>query len=259
MGLSTVGGRSDPWSEWARAVLVMSVGDLCGAFDLLEPLAKSDDREVAGLACARIASGLRQIDEHAAAVGWDEKAMGAEGQAVLDGLIGRAADQVGAGDAVGAARFLAEAQPRCRTMRDDVRVAWVACEISLMKGQYRVAAAHGERAHKVSVAMGSPRHIVKSQLFWAATDHAAATAAPTEPTASNDPFFSLLHRGYARARALSLRPLLWPMVSVLGEDASDEQRQVAGQAVGYICDHLPPGRGMRWSDREDIVSLRRSA
>lgn len=258
MGLSTVGGRTDPWSEWARAVLIMSLGDLCGAFDLLEPLAKSDDREVAGLACARLASGLRQIDEHDAAVGWDEQAMAADGQAVIDGIIGRAADQVGAGDAPGAARFLTEAQPRCRTMRDDVRVAWVACEISLMKGQYRLAAAHGERAHKVSVAMGSPRHIVKSMLFWAAADRAAAAAAPAEPT-SNDPYFTLLHRGYARARALSLRPLLWPMVSVLGEDASAEQRQVAGQAVGYICDHLPPGWGMRWSAREDIAALRRAA
>lgn len=255
MGLSTVGGRTDPWSEWARAVLVMSTGDLCAAFDILEPLAKSDDREIAGLACARIASGLRQIDEHDAAVGWDEKAMAAEGQAVLDGIIGRAADQVGAGDAAGAARFLAQAQPRCRTMRDDVRVAWVACEIGLLKGQYRVAAAHGERAHKVSVAMGSPRHVVKSMLFWAAADHAAAAA--VEPAASNDPFFALLHRGYARARALSLRPLLWPMVAILGDDASAEQRQVAGHAVAFIGDHLPPGRGLRWSDRRDITALRR--
>lgn len=254
MGIATLGARTDPWSEWARAVLTMSVGDYRSAFDLLEPLAKCDDSEVAGLAGARIAAGLRQIDEHALAVSWDDKAMQSCGQAVLDGVIGRAADQVGVGDAAGAARYLAGAPSRCRTMRDDVRVAWVACEISLLKGQYRVAAAHGERAHKVSTAMGSPRHLVKSSLFWAAADRAAA--ATVDATTSEALWFGLLHRGYSRARALSLRPLLWPLVAVLGEEASPEQRRAAGQAVAYLCDHLPPGLGETWATRADIAELR---
>lgn len=253
LGMSTLGTRSDPWSEWARAVLTMSVGDYAGAFDILEPLTKCDSAEVAGLACARIAAGLRQIDEHPLAVAWDDKAMAAAGQAVLDGIVGRAADQVGVGDAAGAAGFLAGAPARCRTMRDDIRVAWVACEISLLKGQYRIAAAHGERAHKVSAAMGSPRHLVKSMLFWAAADRAAV------PTGSEAVAFALLHRGYNRARALSLRPVLWPLVAVLGDEASPEQLRVAGQAVTYLCDHLPAGLGADWANRPDIVDLRNRA
>lgn len=241
LGLSTIGGRTDPWSQWATAVLIMSTGDFREAFRILEPLIAAGD-EVGGLAAARIASGLRQMDEHAEAVAWDDRAMAVGGQALVDGLIGRAADAVGAADPASAAGYLATAARGARQLRDQVRVSWVACEISLLKGHAQIATAHAERAHKMSVTMGSPRHIVKSTLFW------AASARDLNERVALD----LLHRGYTRAKALALRPLLWPMVAVLGDLASPEQRAVAGHAVEYIRAHLPPGHGSGWSRREDL-------
>ncbi len=247
-GLATIGSRRDPWSDWARGVLAMATGTFDRSFDILMPLCEIGG-EVAGLACARIASGLRQIDEHAAAVDWDERAVAGEGQAVTDGLIGRAADAVGAGDQRLAAHQLSRAHRRVGQMRDEVRVAWVACEISLLKGHFAVAAAHAERSHRLSKTMGSPRHVVKSALFW------AAAVRPLD----HDLAFELLDRAYGRAKGLALRPLLWPLVAVLGDEASREQRVEAGQAVRYIHTHLPPGYGGNWAQRADIAELRLTA
>lgn len=244
-GLAVIGSRRDPWSNWARGVLTMATGGFDTSFDILMPLCDIGG-EVAGLSCARIASGLRQIDEHDTAIDWDLRAVGGEGQAVTDGLIGRAADAVGASDPSLAAQHLSRAHRRVAQMRDEVRVAWVACEISLLKGHFAVAAAHAARSHRLSVSMGSPRHVVKSILFW------AAAVRPLDP----DLAFGLLHRGYGRAKSLSLRPLLWPLVAVLGDEASRDQRVEAGQAVRYIQAHLPSGFGGEWAQRADIADFR---
>ncbi len=223
----------------------MATGAFDESFDLLMPVCEMGG-EVAGLSCARIASGLRQIDEHAVAVDWDRRAIHGEGQSVTDGLIGRAADAVGAGDPTSAAHYLFRAHRRVTQMRDEVRVAWVACEISLLKGHFAVAAAHAARSHRLSLAMSSPRHVVKSILFW------AASVRPLDPGLAVD----LVHRGYGRAQSLSLRPLLWPMVAVLGDQASPEQRVEAGHAVRYIQAHLPGHYGAGWAQRADIVEWR---
>lgn len=245
VGLDLIGPRSDPWSAWARGALIMSMGDYARAIGGLEPLTFQGD-EVGGLAAARIASGLRQLDDHAAAVGWDERAMAASGQAVVDGIVGRAADAVGATDVELAARLLSQAHDQAATVRDEIRIAWVACEVSLLQGQAQLAAAHAHRSHRMSLALGSPRHVVKSALFW------AAAVRSDDPQTSLD----LLQRGFARAQALSLRPMMWPMVNVMGHRAGVEQVAAAGQAVRYIEAHLPEGAGEQWRRRGDIAQLR---
>ena len=248
VALSTVSGRTDPWSRWAEAVVTLALGDYRGAFDALHPLCERDD-EVGGLACARIASGLRQIDEHEAAVDWDERAIAAGGRATNDGLVGRAADAVGMSDPDLAASYLGAGRERAVDLRDEIRVAWVAEEICLLKGQYPLALAHGERAHRLSLALGSPRHIVKSALFASAAGRATGAAGTV----------ALLGVAFSRAQALALRPMLWPIVTVLADDATPAQRVAAGQAVRYLHDHLPPGFGSAWTGRSDIGTLRHTA
>lgn len=248
VALATVADRPDPWSRWASAVSTMAVGDYASAMAALLPLTDRDD-EVGGLACARIAAGLRQIDEHASAVSWDERAMQSVGRAVTDGLIGRAADAVGLADPAVAAEHLGAARERAAGLRDEIRVSWVAEEICLLNDQYHLALAHGERAHRLALSLGSPRHIVKSALFVGAAGRATGAAGTV----------GLLNVAYGRAEALALRPLLWPIVTVLGEDASPDQWTAAGRAVRYIHGHLPDGYGARWAGRADIGTLHRSA
>lgn len=87
-GLELLGGRRDRWAQWSRAVCVMAAGDYAGAMNCFESLRGGDD-EVAGLAAAAIASGLRRLDEHAAAIPFDERAATMPGRAGSDGLWAR--------------------------------------------------------------------------------------------------------------------------------------------------------------------------
>jgi hypothetical protein len=62
--------------------------------------------------------------------------------------------------------------------------------------------------------MGSSRHIVKSSLFWAAALRA------DQPQRAVD----LLAGVFDQAVVMSLRPLIWPIVTVLGDRATPQQR-----------------------------------
>lgn len=246
-GLARLGPAEDPWARWARGVLLQAGGDYAAAFGLWEPLTAAGD-ELAGLAAARMASGLRQLDEHAAAVPCDDLAQAAPGRAVTDGLIGRAADAVGIGDAATAAEFLAQARRLVGHPRDQIRVAWVACEIELLTGHAAAAAAAAEadRALETARHLSWPRHQAKSALFL------GASLRHSEPERA----IPLLHEVASQAEQLSLRPLLWPAVLVLGDAATDSERRCAGRAVRVIESRLPAGVGSRWVVRADVAQLR---
>ena len=244
-GLARLGPAEDPWALWARGVLLQAGGDYAAAFGLWEPLTAAGD-ELAGLAAARMASGLRQLDEHAAAVAWDDLAQAAPGRAVTDGLIGRAADAVGIGDAATAAEFLAQARRLVGHPRDQIRVAWVACEIELLTGHAAAAAAEADRALETARHLSWPRHQAKSALFL------GASLRHSEPERA----IPLLHEVASQAEQLSLRPLLWPAVLVLGDAATDSERRCAGRAVRVIESRLPAGVGSRWVVRADVAQLR---
>jgi hypothetical protein len=242
--LAELADAEGPWGRWARGVLLQAGGDYATAFALWEPLTTTRG-ELAGLAAARLASGLRQLDEHLAATQWDDRAITAPGRAATDGLIGRAADAVGVGDAVAAAQFLARARERADGERDQIRVSWVACEIDLLRGRPRSAADHASRAHDIATDLAWPRHQIKSALFLGAAlrhhDPARATR--------------LLHHTAMRAEQLSLLPLVWPTVLVLGDEATTIEHQWAAHAVQVIESQLPGGVGRSWAERGDIAHL----
>lgn len=164
-GLAALSGRDDPWSRWATGALLMSLGDFGTAWTHLVEIARIDD-EVGGMACARLGSGLRQMQEHRAATAWDRRAQASSGQAVVDGLIGEAADWVGLGRPADAASRLAEARTLAATWRDHVRVGWVSTEIALLRGDTPAAVSSAQSSLRQSEEANSPRHIVKSELFW---------------------------------------------------------------------------------------------
>lgn len=246
-GLAELGLQDDPWAQWARGVLAVAVGDYRSAFEVLLPLATTPaDRELTGLAMARVAAGLRQLDEHQQARGWDQRATRTSGQAVIDGFVGLAADAVGASDPASAAGHLSRAEGLAVTVRDHIRISWVLVEIALLESRFGDAAEHGQRSTRLAEQWGSVRHIVKSRLFWGAALDAR------EPASAAD----VLAPAYDLALAAQLRPLLWPIVAILGERATETQRHAAGEAVRYILGHLPPGHGLTWAARADIERWR---
>lgn len=243
-GLARLGSAEDPWTRWARGVLLQASGDYATAFRLWEPMTTAGG-ELAGLAAARMASGLRQLDDHAAAVPWDDLAQAAPGRAVTDGLIGRAADAVGLGDEEVAAEFLARARRLVGHPRDQIRVAWVACEIDLLSDRPAAAAAEADRALGLARNMVWPRHQAKSALFL------GAALRHSDPERA----IPLLHEVASEAEQLSLRPLVWPVVLVLGDEATAAERRWAHRAVRVIESQLPAGVGGGWAARADIAQL----
>lgn len=235
-GLELLGTAGDDWSTWARGVIQLALGDFATAFGLLQ-LVAAKPGEAGGLASAKIASGLRQLDEHEAAVAWDTRARGGEGRAVPDGLIGLAADAVGRADPHAAAAYLAQARGVADGWRDEVRMAWVATEIALLQGRDAVPPA--EQAYAWSAAQGSPRHRVKSGLFLAAALQA-----------SNPSRATVTARGaLVEAGELALAPFVWPLVAVLADEATPAELVAGADAVRFIAARLPPGHGAAWLAR----------
>jgi hypothetical protein len=239
-------GCGDAWARWGDAVALMACGSYRSAFATLTPLTDHADTELAGMAAAALASGLRQLDEHPAAVSWDERACGSAGQALVDGRIGLAADAVGLGHPDEAARHLDRAVALAGGWRDRTRVSWVRTEVALMRQDWMQAQAQATQALEEATAVPSPRHVVKSQMFL------AVVRRHLRPEAG----IALLHETVAAGRAMRLRPLIWPAVVVLGTDATPAERRGGAEAAGHIAAHLPEGHGLGWSRRPDVLRLR---
>lgn len=274
---ASLAGHRNPWSNWAHAVLLMAEGSYRDAFATFTVLAGdrafaptvgsardpgpggarapapgsargaalAADEELSGMAAAALASGLRQLDEHAAAVAWDDRALASSGIAAVDGWIGRAADEVGLGRADRGAAYLDRAAPLVDGWRARTRMEWVRTEIALLQGDVATAETHARRALAEAEDAESPRHVVKSRLFLAVARRS------TKPQASA----AELRQALAEAMAMRLRPLVWPAVVVLGGDATPQERAAGGEAVRHITAQLPEGYGLQWCRRRAISDL----
>ncbi len=125
---------------------------------------------------------MRQLGWRDGARGWDGRALAVAGddpEGRGDALIGLAADALGVG------RFAAsaEALQRAQGLLDDgparlaVRLAWVSAELAMATGDGAAAVAHAERSVELAAALGSARHVVKSDVVLAR--RSAAMAGPT--------------------------------------------------------------------------------
>ena len=246
-GLALLAGRDDVWSRWASATCVLATGDYSRAFLILQPLSRrsvetypaqdEDTEEVAGLATATLASGLRQLNDHQRALLLDEVVAQSTGPARTDSAIGLAADHVGLGDVAAASTCLAAAENTLVDWRDGVRYRWVATEIGLLRNDPVTAVSVAEQALALALDHGSPRHVVKSQLFL-------GVAQESRRSGDGEP---LLRNVVDSAAGLQLRPLLWPAVQVLSDRAKPGERQKAAEAIDFITERLPHGVGARWS------------
>ncbi len=213
----------------------MAEGDYLAAFALFEPLAGSA-AEPAGLAAAALASGLRQLGEHGRAVALDATAARSCGAGRVDGLIGLAADHVGLAEPVAAQQALDLAAPELADWRDRVRHGWVATELALLRRDPEEALRFAERAVATARSAGSVRHQVKSELF-----HAVSRRTVTRGNGAAE-----LHEVARVADQHRLRPLQWPAVQVLGEEATAAEVEGARSALSFIAAHLPPDVGGSW-------------
>lgn len=240
-GFASVGAEAetDEWAQWAGAVNRMAGGDYADAWPHFVDLAASDDIDVAGLSSAARASGLRQLGSHAEAVDHDDRAISTGGVALLDGLIGRAADEIGLGNPDRCRHYLARADRTLamvpeQQLRGHTRIGWVAAEVALMQGQDAVAPAN--RAVASAKLMGSPRHILKSMLI-----RGVATRSAGDPAGDAE-----LVEVLRSAVALGIRTLVWPTALALEDDLPSDLRGRSGAAVAFIRSHMPPGRFDDW-------------
>jgi hypothetical protein len=178
-----------PWARWLHAVELGGRGRYAAAAAVLGRLLADPavPRVVAAHAAVALASHRRQQGGHAAARVLDARALALAAAApddgdprpdgtdvlgaVVDALVGLAADAVGLGDAAGAVRLLdAAADRRHPGWRPAVRAGWVRAELALLTGRAGDAVAPAEEALRSARAAGSPRHVLKSRLVRAVVE-----------------------------------------------------------------------------------------
>lgn len=257
---------------WLRGVALGACGRYGEGLDVLEallavPTGTARGRLVIALAAAASASLHRQLGLHARARELDEHGRQAAEplgppatEALLDCLVGLAADAVGLDDAQGAVAGVARAavvaaergdaagwRPRCR-------LEWVRAETALLTGDPVAADAAATRALHLAEGAPAPRHQAKSLLFL-------GVAQATLPDAAEQAVATLRHAAEL-AESLGALPLVWPARAVLGAllagtdpAASTEQLEAARTAVGAIAERLAPALRDPWLARPDLAAL----
>jgi tetratricopeptide (TPR) repeat protein len=249
---------------WLLGACLASAGRYGGALDVLDPLVAghgaAENRVLAALASATVASVHRQLGRHGVAQGYDERALeGSEGagEAGFDALLGLAADAVGLGDGGTAAARLAEAaalaEGRAEWWRQRVRLGWVRAEVALLDGRPEAAVTAAHEAVDLAEHSGAPRHVAKGLLFLGVGQLEAGR--PEEAA-------GVLSRAGLLAESLGTLPLQWPVRAVLGallaaDRPEDSARALssARRAVTAIAADLPEDLRAQWLARPDVEAL----
>lgn len=173
-----------PRCRWLAAVVLGAQGCYAAAATLLTELRARACEPVGALSAATLAAHRRQLGGHDAARGLDaiavrrsvdphpscapdDDGIDQEG-AVLDGLLGLAADNLGTGRLTVARMLLERANKHDAGWRGRVRSGWVQAEVELAAGQPAQAVSHASRAVRQARVRGALRHIIKSNLVLAA-------------------------------------------------------------------------------------------
>jgi tetratricopeptide (TPR) repeat protein len=245
-------------------VCLASAGRYGGALDVLDPLVAgrgaAENRVLAALASATVASIHRQLGRHSVAQGYDERALeGSEGagEAGFDALLGLAADAIGLGDGGTATTRLAEAaalaEGRGDWWRQRVRLGWVRAEVALLDERPEAAVTAAHDAVDLAEQSGAPRHVAKGLLFLG-VGHLEA--------GRSDEAAAVLRRAGLLAESLGTLPLQWPVRAVLGallaaDQPEDSARALASarKAVNAIAADLPEDLRVQWLARPDVEAL----
>ncbi|WAC54732.1 hypothetical protein [Gordonia sp. SL306] len=242
-----MGKRTDGYALWDRAVHRGGIGHTAAAFALLDGADRvgreRGDDVLSSLASSTRASLLRQAGRHRQAATYDGRAlllvgvgspdggqrrMAAGGRwrqaALLDALVGLAADHLGRLRLSDAARLLDRARDHADPddggwlagRRPRLRIEWVSAELAMYGGDAAKAVGHAEAGCRLAELGDTPeRHRVKTTLIAAA---AAATAGDSRHAAE------LAGEVTRRAADAGLMPLQWASLALRnGLDAGDEQ------------------------------------
>jgi hypothetical protein len=221
---------------WLRAVVAGGQGHYASAYaDLARVRRAHRVGRLASLAHSTQASFLRQLGWHDRARGWDGRALAAAGDDVEgqgDALIGLAADALGVG------RFGASAQAlrRAKGLLDDgplrlaVRLAWVSAELAMATGDGAAAVAHAERSVELAAALGSARHMVKSDVVLA-----AAFCSDGRPDRSR----AVADAALETTQRLGIIPLSWALACLMevigsGTHSADEVIEIRDDSAETV-------------------------
>jgi hypothetical protein len=225
--------HADPDDRWLAAVVLGGQGRYAAAAAALRDL-RSYPR-LASLAASTAASHARQLGAHAPARRLDAVALGqaADPEAVVDALLGLAADAIGLGRPGEARRLHAAAAARATHVpwRVTVRVDWVAAEVALATGRATDALLPAERALATAQAAGGVRHTVKSTMILGA----ALTAGGTPDGRMRAR--GLLTEAVTASLTWGMFSLTWPCASLLAELAPDQAgrwAKIAADAVTSV-------------------------
>ena len=164
---------------WLRAVAAGGQGRYASArADLAELVRRRPAGRLASLALSTQGSFLRQQGDHVSARGWDGAALvraGQNAEAVVDALVGLAADALGVGRLPTAAALL-ERAAEVHARADDppprlaIRLAWVRAELAMAAGDGVAARGFAQRGVELAAeaGLGLRRHRVKSDVVLAA-------------------------------------------------------------------------------------------
>ena len=251
---------------WSAAVEQGGIGHTAGAFAILDEVERAGRRcgapALESLALSTRASLLRQAGRHRNAAALDGRALllvGSSGApeprnrtqtqthraAVLDALVGLAADHLGQVHLAAARRLLARARGIADVAdtawlagrRPLLRIEWVSAEVAIYSADSASALEHAQHARELCTVADTPlRHRVKTELIAAAAHAAAGDLLMAAQRAAEVT---------ADARAGGLLPLEWASLALRhGLDPADED--VAGDLTRVRG--LLVGRGVPFAD-----------
>lgn len=238
---------STPDELWLRAVAAGGQGRYGSAIADLDGLCRMQrSGPLVSLAHSTRASFWRQLGWHDRARPWDGRAMaqaGSDPDAGADALIGLAADGLGVGRfaaSAAALRRAGEVLTRSVSPRLPVRLAWVSAELAMARGEGATAVAHAERAVDLAAAVGSARHVLKSDVILAA---ALCSAGQTDASRR------VADTALQVAGRLGMIPLRWALACLLADIGSAGQTAADVLRIRNECAATVRRRGGALADR----------
>jgi tetratricopeptide (TPR) repeat protein len=254
--LADLSQLSDPWSVWARAVVLGAAARYSDALAEAERIPRGSDAHSMGVSLR--ASLLRQLGCHDLAQVADAEALAAalDHLARAEALTGAAADAVGLGDPDAADAHLDRARAclvGTDAWRQHVRLSWVRCEVALLRGRHRAAALAADEAVVRAERAEAQRHLAKGLLFRGVCSAELGRVGPA---------LADLGESVRICDSMGFAAVGWPGHAVLARLVQERDPRVAQGHALQSCRTVTAVRrqlhgevAARWGAREDLRVL----
>jgi hypothetical protein len=212
--------------------------------------------DLAAEVAAAVAAVHRQLDDHHAALGWDQHAAALAAPDDPWPALGLAADAIGLGDADLAARHLGEVEPlvdKAGRWRVRLRHDALSVQLDLLAGRAEAAATRAGALVGEAERVVAPATVAQILLL-----EGAARAELGDEFA-----LMVLGRAAALAGTLEAAPVAWPAHALLAAlharrgrpDAAAAALVDAGRWVDTIAVDLPEAARVRWLARPQLAAI----